>query len=179
MSTDYASYGADPEVPEQSQGAEVAEGMELDELEEEEPEENDTLDFDLLTAAIPSFQALHQARASVFRNTRTLEAFKRIVESLSAAGDEGRRKGLGLWMQGDWQAASDQLAKYDDVVANFTRANALMAAERYKDALPIFEKLTNAYPEEPKPRGGMLEAKLELDFVVGDTDKTIANLRAG
>jgi DNA-directed RNA polymerase subunit alpha len=182
MSTDYASYGADPEVPEQSPAAsaegELA-GVAEAEVEEEEEEENDDLDFDLVTAAIPSFQALHQARASVFRNTRTLEAFKRVVATLSAAGDEGRRKGLGLWMQGEWQAAAEQLAKYDDVVANFTRANALMAAERYKDALPIFEKLTNAYPEEPKPRGGMLEAKLELDFVVGDTDKTIANLRAG
>ncbi|MCC6406639.1 MAG: RNA polymerase subunit sigma [Planctomycetes bacterium] len=177
MSTDYASYGADPEVPEVTPLAATASEALPEEPEDlPEPEEPD---FDIKSAAIPSFQALQQARAAVFRNVRTLESFKRVVETLSDAGDEGRRKGLGLWIAGEWQRASDQLAKYDDVVANFTRANSLMAAERYKDALPILEKLTNAYPEEPKPRGGMLEAKLEIDLATGDSDKALANLRGG
>lgn len=168
MSTDYASYGDEPEV---SQVTPAAAPTAL-------AEESDTLDFDIKTAAIPSFQALHQARAAVFRNVRTLEGFKRVVENLSDAGDEGRRKGLGLWIAGEWQRAADQLARYDDVVANFTRANALMAAERFKDALPIFEKLTNAYPEEPKPRAGMIEARLEIELASGDSDKALASLRA-
>lgn len=180
MSTDYASYGNDPDLQDDAAAPPALAALKEAALEDVSALEDDgALDFDIKTAAIPSFQALHQSRTAVFRNVRTLANFKRVVDGLSDAGDEGRKKGLGLWIAGDWQRAADQLAKYDDVVANFTRANSLMAAERYKDALPILEKLSTAYPEEPKPRAGMLEAKLELDLAAGDSDKALANLKAG
>ncbi len=160
MTTDYASFGDEPET-------EVA------------TQEVETFDFDIKTSPIPSYQALQQARAEVFKSSRRLDAFKRAVEALGTGGDEGRRKGLGLWMVADYEAAVDQLTKNgaDDVVASFTRANALMALERYKDALPIFERLSDAYPEEPRPRGGRLEARFELDLATSGVDTAVANLR--
>jgi DNA-directed RNA polymerase subunit alpha len=39
-----------------------------------------------------------------------------------------------------------------------------MSLGRFKDALPIFERLSSAYPKEPRPRAGRVEAKLELEL---------------
>ncbi|HTF89083.1 MAG TPA: DNA-directed RNA polymerase subunit alpha C-terminal domain-containing protein [Planctomycetota bacterium] len=136
--------------------------------------------FDLRKAAIPSFGALQQARAQVFASRRGRDAFAREVESLTASGEEGRRKGLGLWMIGEYAAAAEQLVQYgSDDVASFTRANALMSAGQPKDALPIFKRLSEAYPNEPRPRGAMLEARLEADLLTSAGDDANEKLKKG
>jgi DNA-directed RNA polymerase subunit alpha len=170
MTSDYASFGDEPETETETETQiEVA------------PEEVDTPDFDVRNSPIPSFQALQQARASIFKSSRRLDSFHRTLEALADTGEEGRRKGLGYWMLADYGRSAEQLAKNgaDDVVAAFTRASALMVLERYKDALPIFERLSDAYPEEPRPRGGRLEARFEMDLAADDVDRAAANLREG
>ena len=122
------------------------------------------LDFDLTTVENPSFAALEAGRAEVFETPHKLRTFRARVEKLGTSGEEGRRRGLGLWMVGDFEAAVDALAPFekDDVVASFTRANALMSLGRHADAEPIFARLSSEYPEEPRPRCGRLEAALEV-----------------
>ena len=68
--------------------------------------------FDITKAQIPSFGALQQARAQVFSTRKSKDAFAREVLAMSSAGEEGRRKGLGLWMIGDYAAAAEQLQQY-------------------------------------------------------------------
>ncbi|MCY3001089.1 MAG: hypothetical protein NTV21_04730 [Planctomycetota bacterium] len=128
--------------------------------------------FDLRSAAIPNFTTLVQARHEVFEDRGALDAFTRVVESLGTAGEEGRRRGLGLWMVGRYDVAATQLAQYEkaDVVAAITRGTALMSIGRYADAQAIFERLTSQYPEEPRPRGWKIEAQLEQDLAAGDSD---------
>lgn len=136
--------------------------------------------FDLQKATIPSFGALQQARAQVFTSRRGRDVFAREVAAMSNAGEEGRRKGLGLWMIGEYAAAAEQLVPYaNDDVASFTRANALMSAGRPKEALPIFKRLSEAYPNEPRPRGAMLEARLEADLQSSSPDDANAQLSRG
>lgn len=119
-------------------------------------------DFQLATAPIPSFAALVQERAKVFGDHTHLESFRGQVEALGDAGEEGRRRGLGLWLVGRFDEAEAALAAYpDDDVAAFTRANALMSLERQHEAVPVFEALSAKYPDEPRPRGGLLDAKFE------------------
>jgi DNA-directed RNA polymerase subunit alpha len=133
--------------------------------------------FDLRTAPIPSFGALQQARSSVFRTLRARETFGRLVDSLGREGEEGRRKGLGLWMLGRYRDAAEQLAKYpNDDVASFTRANAFMSLNEPNSALPIFKRLSDAYPQEPRPRGGLLDARLESELASGDPEVALKNL---
>ena len=133
--------------------------------------------FDLTTDDIPSFGALQQERAKIFSRHTTLHSFRSMVEALPDSGDEGRRKGLGLWLLGDFAAAVERLKDHaDNDVAAFTAANALMSSERPAEALPIFERLTQKYPEEPRPRGGWLDAQLEADLVSGDTEKAAERL---
>lgn len=133
--------------------------------------------FDILTSPIPSFAALVAARPELFRRRHGLESFKNRLAQLSDAGEEGRRKGLGCWMTGDYARCSELLAKHgEDNVASFTRAKACMSMGRPQDALPIYERLSKAYPDEPRPRGGMLEARLEMDLASGDEDKAHQNL---
>ena len=134
-------------------------------------------EFDIQTSPIPSFAALCAARAEVFGNIHELNAFRTQVAGLSDAGDEGRRKGLGQWMLGDHVAAAATLARYEnDHVAAFTRAKALLAAGKPADAAPVFERLSKTFPEEARPRGGLIEARLEADLASGDEDKALANL---
>ena len=136
--------------------------------------------FDLRSTSIPSFGALQQARTQVFRTKRSRDAFAREVAAMEAGGEEGRRKGLGLWMVGDYQAAAAQLSQYSsDDVASFTRANALVSAGAPKDALPIFKRLADAYPNEPRPRGSMLEARLEADLLGGSAEAAFEQLKRG
>ncbi len=121
--------------------------------------------LDLGTADIPSFQALVSHRADVFRSARGLHAFKGRLAELSPAGDGKRRRGLGYWMIGDYAQAAELLAGFDkDDVASFTRANALMSLGRYAEARPIFERLSQAYPREPRPKAGRIEARLEAEL---------------
>ena len=134
-------------------------------------------EFDIKTSPIPSFAALCAARSEVFLNVHELNAFRTRVAGLSDAGDEGRRKGLGQWMLGDHAAAAETLARYEsDHVAAFTRAKALLAAGRPAEAAPVFERLSKTFPDEARPRGGMLEARLEADLLAGDEEKALANL---
>ncbi len=136
--------------------------------------------FDITKAAIPSFGALQQARAQVFSTRKSKDAFAREVAAMSASGEEGRRKGLGQWMVGDYAAAAAQLQPYaSDDVASFTRANSLVSAGQPKDALPIFKRLSEAYPNEPRPRGAMLEARLEADLISGSPEDAFAQLKRG
>ena len=65
-------------------------------------------DFDLKSSPIPSFHSLLEARADVFRRRRSVESFRAAVEALQGSGDEGRRKGLGQWMLGQFEAAAAQ-----------------------------------------------------------------------
>ncbi len=127
--------------------------------------------FDLETAQIPSFAALQQHRANVFRSARGLASFRAKLAELSTAGDGQRRKGLGLWMVAEYEKAAEILAAFEkDDVASFTRANALMSLGRYKDALPIFERLSRSYPKEPRPLGGRIEARLEAELAANGTE---------
>jgi len=136
------------------------------------------LDFDLKSSPIPSFHSLQEARAAVFRSRRTVGAFRGVVDALGTSGDEGRRKGLGLWMLGEFEQAAGQLASFEsDDVASFTRANALMSAGRPREAEPIFERLSRAYPAEPRPRGGLIAARLEADLQQGDEELALSNLK--
>jgi DNA-directed RNA polymerase subunit alpha len=137
-------------------------------------------DFDLRTAPIPNFTTLAQARTEVFRTRRSLESFARDVESMGTEGDEGRRRGLGLWMVGRYADAVQALAQYEqnDVVASFTLGGALMSLGRCSDAAPIFERLTNQYPTEPKPRGLWMEAQVEIALEKGEAEDVAAKIMA-
>jgi DNA-directed RNA polymerase subunit alpha len=127
--------------------------------------------FDILSSPIPNFGTLVTERARVFARHRNLDGFRRRVGNIADSGEEGRRKGLGLWMAGEYTRAADLLANYpDDHVAAFTRAKALMSLGRPSDALPIFERLAKAYPDEPRPRSGAIEARLEADLLADDVD---------
>lgn len=140
----------------------------------------DTATFDLTKDPIPSFGALQEARAEIFHSKKSVERYVRQIEGLESDGETGRRKGLGLWMIGRYDEAADQLAPYEgDDVASFTRANALLSAERYEEAQPIFERLSQAYPDEPRPRAGLLEARLEAALAKGDVDAARAALEQG
>ncbi len=133
--------------------------------------------FDLKTAEIPSFNSLQEARKEVFSSRRALDSFRRTVECLGESGEEGRRRGFGSWMLAEYDAAARYLAEHeDDVVASFTRANALMSLGRPGDAAPIFKALSERYPGEPKPLGGYLNARLEAGLAGKDLadDEAIA-----
>jgi len=135
--------------------------------------------FDLRTAPIPNFTTLAHARSEVFRTRHSLESFTRAVDALGTSGDEGRRRGLGLWMIGRYAEAVDALAPYEqnDVVASFTRGGALMSLGRCKEAAPIFERLTKQYPLEPKPRGLWLDAQIEVALEGGEPFDIAAQIR--
>jgi DNA-directed RNA polymerase subunit alpha len=135
--------------------------------------------FDLTKDPIPSFGALQQERAKVFASRHALERFRNIVSGLGPTGEEGRRKGLGMWMIGDCAAAAQQLESYaDDDVAAFTRANALLTDGRPAEAQPVFERLSSKYPDEPRPRGAGLDAQFEADLEQGDPEAAAERLKA-
>ncbi|MBK7644270.1 MAG: tetratricopeptide repeat protein [Planctomycetes bacterium] len=136
--------------------------------------------FDIKTSPVPSFGALSLARGEVFRDPHALSSFRSRVTQLADEGEEGRRKGLGLWMLADYAAAAQTLARYEsDHVAAFTRAKALMASGHPAEAAPVFERLSKTFPEEARPRGGLLEARLEAALASGDADAALAGLERG
>jgi DNA-directed RNA polymerase subunit alpha len=138
--------------------------------------------YDISAAENLSFAALQAARAQVFETPMRAQSFRRTLDALGASGEPGRRKGLGLWILGDYAGAAAQLEGYaSDDVASFTRAKSLLALGKPSDALAIFERLSKAYPEEPRPRAGMLEARLERDLAKApaDTDAAAAALDKG
>jgi len=133
--------------------------------------------FDIRTSTIQSFGALNAARSTLFRSRHDVQRFADSIDSLSNEGDEGRRKGLGLWMIGRYADAAAILERHEsDNVAAFTLARSCMSLERWDKAAAIFERLSKSYPDEPRPRSGMLEARLEMDLKKGDSDQAAANL---
>jgi DNA-directed RNA polymerase subunit alpha len=135
--------------------------------------------FDIRTAPIPSYASLVQARAAVFQTRRAAEAFARVIDALGSTGEEGRRKGLGAWMLGRYEHAVALLAPHGkDDVASFTRGHALMSLGRPREALAIFERLSSAYPKEPRPRGAKIEARVEAELLESGPEAALAKLEA-
>lgn len=140
----------------------------------------DSTAFDIRSSSIPSFAALQAARAEVFASRRHVESFRNKITSLTEQGEEGRRKALALWMLGDYAGSTEMLSRYpDDNVASFTRAKGLMSLDKPAEAQPIFERLSKAYPDEPRPRSGFLEARLEADLAQGDEARALERLNEG
>ncbi len=136
--------------------------------------------FDIVHDPIQSFGALQQHRATVWADRRHLDSLRRQLEGLEESGESGRRKGLGKWLVGDLEDAAELLARFPtDDVASFTRANALLSLSRPGEAMPIFERLSKSYPQEPRPRGGWLTAQLEADVASGDLERALERLQAG
>jgi len=134
--------------------------------------------MDLATDDIPSFAHLRVERGKIFERRTSFESFARNVAHMGETGEEGRRRGLGMWMIGDLEGAAEQLQSYaDDDVASFTLANALIASGHAAEAVPVFKRLSEKYPEERGPRGGWLEASLEADLATGDDEAAASNLR--
>jgi DNA-directed RNA polymerase subunit alpha len=118
--------------------------------------------FDLEKEAL-SFATLEAAKSSVYESVDAKLRFRDKVEALPTTGELGRRRGLGLWMLAEYERCASELAAHEaDDTAAYTRARALLALRRFKEAQEIFQRLTDKYPDEPKPRAGLLEAKLEL-----------------
>lgn len=142
-----------------------------------------TTSFDIRTAPIQSFASLQEARYGIFSSRSSLNAFDRVLQDLGDAGEEGLRKGLGSWMIGYYEKAAELLAAHEgDDVASFTRANALMTLRRSREAAPIFQRLSEKYPAESKPRGGYLLARLEAGLEEGaedDPEAIVEELRRG
>ncbi len=135
--------------------------------------------FDLARDPIPSFGALLQERSKAFATFREHASFEAAVEAMPSEGEAGRRKGLGLWMLGNFEGAVNLLEAYaDDDVAAFTRGKALVSAGRAAEAVRIFEQLSERYPDEPRPRGAQLDAALEADLVVQDEGGAATRLAA-
>jgi DNA-directed RNA polymerase subunit alpha len=118
--------------------------------------------FDIRSAEPLSFAALEEGRSAVYQDPDSARTFERTLESLGTAGEEGRRRGMGWWVVGQYERCARELEPFaKDDTASYTRARALLALGRFDEAREIFERLTKAYPSEPRPRGGWLEARLE------------------
>ena len=139
--------------------------------------ETTTEPFDLRTAPIPSFGALQQERAKIFETRASYQSFETTTLALGDTGEEGRRKGLGMWLLGRFDESVKLLEAHpDDSVAAFTRGQSLMSSNRPAEAIAIFEKLSSAYPEEPRPRGCWLDAQLEADLAKLDGEEAAERL---
>jgi DNA-directed RNA polymerase subunit alpha len=133
--------------------------------------------FELSSADIPSFASLQAARHEMFGRRQDHHALTRQAEALSTDGEAGRRKGLGMWMIGRYEEAAELLAAHDgDDVASFTRAQALMSAGRPGDARPVFQRLSTSYPDEPRPRAGLMESTFEADLASGGEEAAAEHL---
>jgi DNA-directed RNA polymerase subunit alpha len=124
--------------------------------------------FDLSTSEPLSFSELERGRAAVFSSVDARDSFRRKVEAMGRSGDEGRRRGFGWWILGDYARCAEELAAHEGgsspeaLTAAFTRARALFSLGRWADALPIFERLASAHPDHPRPRAGAIECRLEI-----------------
>lgn len=127
--------------------------------------------FDIAADPIQSFGALLQERASIYERKEDFESFRRTVNRLEDEGEMGRRKGLGFWMVAQFDQAEKALQGFvDDDVASFTRASSLMSLGRFSEAREIFQRLTDKYPDEPRPRGGWLDSLVEEHLAKGNND---------
>ena len=178
-----------PEVDAEEQPPAMMDSFSSDDLDipedfyEPEPYvEVDIESFDLLGIANPNFPQLDMGRAEVYASANTLRTFTKLVDGLDNTGDVGMRKGLGLWMTARHEDAIEQLASYvNDDVAAFTMARALGTLSRWEEAHKIYVGLTEKYPEERRPRLGMLETQLEITLAAsepGDTEVAVTELQA-
>ncbi len=127
--------------------------------------------LDLAGDEIPSFRVLRDARSTVFKKPANHDVFRSKVEALAETGEQGRRRGLGHWMLGDYERAEALLAPHEtDPVASFTRAKALMSLRRHAEAASVFDRLSKLYPDLAPPRGGWIEARLEGGLAQGDEE---------
>ncbi|MAB80212.1 MAG: hypothetical protein CMJ89_12740, partial [Planctomycetes bacterium] len=141
--------------------------------EAQEPMEVDP-GFELETAE--NFADLEAGRATVHGGLNKRRGFETRVKALAETGDEGRRRGLGLWVLGDYEGCVDALAGYEsDDTAAYTRARALFSLHNYGQAAEIFERLSHKYPQHPSPRAGAIEAKLEAKLAGGADEEALAN----
>ncbi|MBJ01478.1 MAG: hypothetical protein CMK00_01260 [Planctomycetes bacterium] len=133
--------------------------------------------FELRNADFPSFASLQATRHDVFGRRQDHDALRRQTEALGTTGEEGRRRGLGLWMLGRFDECAELLATHEgDDVASFTRAQALVSAGRPAEARPVFERLSSSYPDEPRPRAGFLESAFEADLMAEGEEAASAKL---
>jgi DNA-directed RNA polymerase subunit alpha len=110
-----------------------------------------------------SFAALEAARTTVYESLDAKHRFKNKVEAMPTAGELGRRRGLGLWILAEYERSAAELAAHEaDDTAAYTRARSLLALGRLEEAATIFKRLSDKHPQEPRPRSGLLEARLEL-----------------
>jgi len=125
-----------------------------------------------------SFAALEAGKAVVYESIDARLRFQKRVEALATSGDAGRRRGLGLWMLGEYERASQELAAHEsDDTAAYTRARALHALARFDEAARIFQRLSEKHPQEPRPRSGLLEARFEQALAgKGDVAKACEEL---
>ncbi len=112
-----------------------------------------------------SFAALEAGRAIVYESLDQKQRFRHKVESMPTSGELGRRRALGLWMLAEYERSAAELVPYEaDDTAAYTRARALIALQRHEEAARILQRLSEKYPQEPKPRAGLLESRLEVDL---------------
>ncbi|MEL6905006.1 MAG: DNA-directed RNA polymerase subunit alpha C-terminal domain-containing protein [Planctomycetota bacterium] len=169
----------DPEQPAPAPEATATAGYYSPEPEEYIEPEPEMTAFDIAKDEIPSFGALADARSQVFTTTRVFEGFRARVDALGAAGEEARRRGLGMWMMGRYVEAAEVLAAFPgDDVASYTRGRSLVSAGRPGEAAPIFEGLAKKYPEESRPLGDMLDAALDAGLKAGDVEKAVSELES-
>jgi len=139
----------------------------------------DEATFDLFADENPTFALLQNGRTIVLSTAKERSSFTNLVKGKGDTGEEGRRKGLGCWVLADYETCVKLLADHQgDDVADYTRAKALMALGRPDEALPLFKRLSESYPDVARPRGGMLEAQLEA-ALAKDAELDVAALVDG
>jgi DNA-directed RNA polymerase subunit alpha len=140
-------------------------------------EGNDQPVFDLANDPVPSFATLQQERSGVYSRRRAYESFSNSVGRLGQEGEEGRRRGLGLWMLGDFGGAVELLSKHtDDDVAAFTLGHSLVSMGSFAQAADVFRALSVKHPEEPRPRQAWIDASLEAELAANGTDSARTSL---
>ena len=174
---DLDSYSSDDsEDDDDDEPMDAVDAWNAEPVEEPPPLPSEDL-LEITSAEIPSFRALRDARSLVFETKQNLEAFEGKVAALGESGEEGRRRGLGAWVLGDYQGSADLLKGFEsDPVASFTRAKALMSLRNYSEAEAVYGRLTNEYPDLSPPRAGQIEACFLAALEKGDEDAAVAEL---
>ena len=165
---DYYSYGEeerDPDDDEHDMEPDVAAAAVLEV--DEEP------NFELHAAE--NFADLETGRAAVHESLNKRRTFEKRLGSMTEEGDEGRRRGYGFWIIGDYEGCARALESHEaDDTAAYTRARALFSLRRFDQAAEIFERLTSKYPDHPSPRAGAVESKLEAALAGGGDEEALA-----
>jgi DNA-directed RNA polymerase subunit alpha len=126
--------------------------------------------FDLEKEAL-SFAALEAGRTSIYESMDAKQSFRNKVEAMPTSGDLGRRRGLGLWILAEYERSARELAAHEsDDTAAYTRARSLFALSRFDESAAIFQRLSEKHPLEPRPRSGLLEARLEAALAKAPDD---------